>query len=93
MESLEIGDEEEETIASKVVLGGSNTVPYALKATIKLGIDISAKNTIENRLGKTVDWWPTEVMTHFQAHYYHPTLRHRISFEVTLPKSFNLIKG
>ena len=78
-----IGDQEEETIASKVVLGGTNTVPYAIKATIRLGIDVSAKNTIENRLGTTVDDWLTKVMTHVQAHYNHPTLRHRIAFKVS----------
>ena len=78
-----IGDQEEETFASKVILGGTNTVPYAIKATIRLGIDVSAKNTIENRLGTTVDDWLTKVMTHFQAHYNHPTLRHRIAFKVT----------
>ena len=82
-EDDEIEDQEEEKIASKVILGGTNKVPYAIKATIRLGIDVSAKNTIENRLGTTVDDWLTKVMTHFQAHYNHPTLRHRIAFKVT----------
>ena len=82
-EGDEIGDKEEETIASKVILGGTNTVPYAIKATIRLGIDVSAKDTIENRLGTTVDDWLTKVMTHFQTHYNHPTLRHRIAFKVS----------
>ena len=82
-EGDEIRDQEEEKIASKVILGGTNRVPYAIKATIRLGIDVSAKNTIENRLGTTVDDWLAKVMTHFQAHYNHPTLRHRIAFKVT----------
>ena len=96
IEGDEIGDQEEETIASKVILGGTNTVPYAIKATIRLGIDISAKDTIENRLGTSVDNWLTKVMTHFQTHYIHPTLRHRIAFKVTQPLFFYLrplIKG
>ena len=82
-EGDEIGDKREEKIASKVILGGTNTVPYAVKATIRLGIDVSAKNTIENVLGTTVDDWLTKIMTHFQTHYNHPTLRHRIAFKVT----------
>ena len=83
-EADEIGDMEEEAKAQAVVLGGKNTVPYAIKAKIKLGIDASAMNTILNRLDTTIDAWLTEVMTHVQTHYYHPTLRHRITFEVIL---------
>ena len=82
-EADEIGDMEEEAKAQAVVLGGKNTVPYAIKAKIKLGIDVSAMNTILNRLDTTIDAWLTEVMTHVQTHYYHPTLRHRITFEVS----------
>ena len=81
-EGDEIGDMEEETRAHAVVLGGKNSVPYAIRAKVKLGIDVSAMHTILNKLDTTVDSWLTDVVTHLQVHYHHPTLRHRITFEV-----------
>ena len=85
IEGDEIGDTEEESRASAVsVTGGGNHVPYAIKARIKLGIDESARKTITNKLKSNVDTWLAEMLTHLQAHYHHPTLRHRINFKVCL---------
>ena len=77
-----IGDTQEEKKAKNTIIGGGNTVPFAIKAQIKVGIDKLARNTITNKHKTTVDAWISEVFTHFQAHYHHPTLRHRINFEV-----------
>ena len=78
----ELGDTEEEAKAQGTIIGGGNSVPFAIKAKIKVGTDRSARDTITNKLNTTVDAWISEVFTHFQAHYHHPTLRHRITFEV-----------
>ena len=82
VEGDEIGDTEEETKAQNTVVGTSNSVPFAVKAKIKLGTDVSASDTITKKLHRTVDEWISEILTHVQAHYHHPTLRHRINFEV-----------
>ena len=82
VEGDEIGDTEEETKSQNTVVGGSSSVPFAIKAKIKLGTDASASDTITNKLNSTVDAWISEILTHVQAHYHHPTLRHRINFEV-----------
>ena len=82
LEGDEIGDTEEETKAQSTVVEGSNSVPFAIKAKIKLGTDASASDTITNKLNSTVDAWISEIFTHVQAHYHHTTLRHRINFEV-----------
>ena len=82
VEGDEIGDTEEEAKAQSTVVGGSNPVPFAIKAKIKLGTDASASDTITNRLNRTVDAWIAETFTHVQAHFHHRTLRHRINFEV-----------
>ena len=82
VEGDELGDKEEEAKASDTVVGGKNTVPFAIKVKIKVGVDASANDTITNQLGTTVDSWISKMITHLQAHYHHPTLRHRVNFEV-----------
>ena len=83
VEGDEIGDIEEEEEAHSVIIGGKNKVPFAIKVTIKIGVDRSARKTIVNRLNRTVDQWLSDVVTHLQAIYHHPTLHHRINFEVS----------
>ena len=58
-------------------------VPHEIIVKIKIGTDTSAKEDIEGRLENTVDNWLSEVFTHVQNHYYHPTLGHRINFQVS----------
>ena len=82
VEGDEIGDNDAEIIAQNTVIGGGTSIPYAIKAKLELGIDESAKDTIAKRFNTTVDAWLSEVLTHVQAHYRHPTLRHRINFQV-----------
>jgi hypothetical protein len=78
----ELGDTEEEERAKDTIIGGGNSVPFAIKAKIKVGTDTSARDTITNIFNTTVDAWISEIFTHLQAHYHHPTLRHRVNFEV-----------
>ena len=82
VEGDELGDTEEEAKAKDTIIGGGNSVPFAIKAKIKVGTDTSARDTITNKLNTTVDAWISEILTHLQAHYHHPTLRHRVNFEV-----------
>ena len=82
VEGDQVDETEGEIHAPAPIIGGSNPVPYAIKAKIKLGVDQSARDTITNRFNTTLDAWLAEVFTHVQAHYRHPTLRHRINFEV-----------
>ena len=82
VEGDEIGDIEEEEEAHSVIIGGKNKVPFAMKVTIKMGVDRSARKTIVSRLDTSVDQWLTDVLTHVQAIFHHPTLHHRINFEV-----------
>ena len=82
VEGDEIGDIEEEEESKSVIIGGKNKVPFAIKAKIKIGVDVSACNTIVHQLDTSVDQWLSDVMTHVQAIFHHPTLHHRINFEV-----------
>ena len=82
VEGDELGDIEEEEEAHKVIIGGKNKVPFAIKVTIKVGVDRSARKTIVSRLDTSVDQWLSDVLTHVQAIFHHPTLHHRINFEV-----------
>ena len=75
----EIGDSE---IEAEAASSDTNHVPYEIKVKIKLGTDSSARDTIENNLGTTVDNWLAEVFTHVQLHYHHRSLKHKINFEV-----------
>ena len=82
VEGDEIGDIEEEEEAHTVILGAENKVPFAIKVKLKIGVDMSARKTIVNRLETTVDQWISDVVTHLQAVFHHPTLHHRVNFEV-----------
>ena len=75
----EIDDEEIEAKASTAAQDGA---PCTIKAKIRLGTDASAKEQIEKRLHRDVDGWLAEMFTHVQAHFLHPSLQHRINFEV-----------
>ena len=77
-----LGDPVEEARAKSAIVGGKNSVPFAIKAKIKIGTDVSARDTITKKLNTTVDAWISEMFTHLQAHYHHPSLRHRVNFEV-----------
>ena len=77
-----LGDPDIEAKAMETILGGRNSVPFAIKVKIKVGTDASARDTITNNFNITVQEWISEVFTHIQAHYHHPSLRHRVNFEV-----------
>ena len=84
IEDDEIIDKDVEARVSKAPGDG---VPCSIKAKIKMGTDASAWHTIHDYLQMSVDNWLAEMFTHVQSYYYHPTLKHRINFEVKF-KSF-----
>ena len=79
------GDEvKDKELEAKVSKAADTGVPCSIKAKIKIGTDLSASNTIQSNLQMSVDNWLAEMFTHVQSHYYHPSLQHRINFEVRL---------
>ena len=88
MEGDEIKNAE---LEAKAANAETNGVPCSIKVKIRLGIDASALKTIEKSLQRTYDNWLAEVFTHAQVHYHHPTLQHRINFEVCLLKCFHIV--
>ena len=71
----EVNDEEEiEAELAEVV-----AIPSKLKAVIKFGYDEGWKNAFK---GVDFNKWIESVFTHTQAHYKHPSLGTKITFEV-----------
>ena len=60
----------------------TDSVPYNLTLTVKIGTDTGVSDYIVNKLGRTVDDWVAEMFTHVQNHFYHPSLNHKIHFKV-----------
>ena len=69
-------DDEEETEAE---LAEVVDIPSKLKAVIKFGYDEGWKSAFE---GVDFNKWIESVFTHTQAHYKHPSLGTKITFEV-----------
>ena len=79
-------DKVEETIMEAARdASANNSVPYNLSLTVKIGTDTGVSDYIVNTLGRTVDEWIAEMFTHVQNHFYHPSLNHKVHFEISGP--------
>ena len=67
--------------AAQVNSAETSAVPAIITLRMRLGYDKAVKSYFETN-GGNVDKWLAEVMTHFQAHYLHSSLKHQIIFEV-----------
>jgi len=80
----EVVDGKLETLSAK--MGDfRESVPENLTINLRFGVDTSAKSAIEDTLSTTIDNYLSDLLTHTQAHYFLPSMDHKIKFEVTKP--------
>ena len=77
----QLENREWEEALQKISAAELSTVPPILRINFRLGYDKSTKEYFEPYI-ESIDNWLAQVMTHSQAHFLHPSLRHQIILQV-----------